>query len=244
MTSTQLMVALDYPAVEPAWRLVQALGDLPVTYKVGSELFLAAGPQWVERLVGLGRPVFLDLKWHDIPRTVAASVRLAAELGVRYATLHLGGGRQMVEAAVHEAQTRSGGKLTLLGVSVLTSLADADWAEVMDAAAPVPGKSAAVEGLVARSVEGWVKAGAAWGIPGIVCSAHEVKQVSKKHPKLFTVVPGIRPAGSAAGDQARVKTPREARAEGAKAIVVGRPISESDRPKDVALQILRDLTEE
>ncbi|MCC7440020.1 MAG: orotidine-5'-phosphate decarboxylase [Bdellovibrionales bacterium] len=239
---TQLMVALDFSAVDPARRLVESLADLPVTYKVGSELFLAGGPQWVERLVAMGRPVFLDLKWHDIPNTVSSSVRLASDLGVRFATLHLSGGKAMVEAAVQEARARSGGRLTLLGVSVLTSFSDTEWSELGQVAWGA-GKSAPPrgDGCVGHAVSRLVKAGVEWGIPGVVCSAHEVQSATRSHPDLFTVVPGIRPGGSAAADQARVKTPLEARNLGARAIVVGRPITGSERPREVVLQILRDL---
>lgn len=232
---TELIVALDFPRADRALELVDALNGLPVIYKIGSELFCSDGPAIVRELVHRKNRVFLDLKFHDIPNTVAKAVRQVALMHVEMFTIHLAGGSLMVKAVADELSEISMLRPKILGVSVLTSFDDVRWAEVTKALtghAVDPGES--VEGLVEHAV--------AWGADGVVCSAAELESIRKQYPTLYTVVPGIRPAGAAANDQARVMTPAQARAAGANAIVVGRPITEALDPRAAAEHILKDLS--
>jgi orotidine-5'-phosphate decarboxylase len=232
--ATDLIVALDFPRVDRALEFVELLGDLPVVYKVGFELFLAGGPEFVRELVHRKKRVFLDLKFHDIPNTVARAARQAALLHVEMFTLHLTGGSAMVRSVVDELAAIPLLRPKVLGVSVLTSFDDVRWAEVTQS---VSGHASAVSDSVDRLVENSVS----WGADGVVCSAMELPSIRDRHPGIYTVVPGIRPEGFPAQDQGRVMTPAQARAAGANAIVVGRPITESKTPKDVAERILREL---
>jgi orotidine-5'-phosphate decarboxylase len=231
---TELIVALDVPKVSAAMDLVTSLEGLPVIYKVGSELFLAGGPDLVRDLVHRKCRVFLDLKFYDIPNTVARAARQVALLHVEMFTLHLSGGSAMVKAVAQELSSIPELKPKILGVSVLTSFDDVRWAEVT--------KALTHHGVdVDVSVEGLVEHATAWGADGVVCSAMELEMIRENYPGLYTVVPGIRPAGSAANDQARVMTPLEARRAGASAIVIGRPITESSQPRQTVESILVDL---
>ncbi len=234
--STDLIVALDYPRAEPAEALIRELEGQPVIYKVGSELFMAEGPAWVRELVHRKCRIFLDLKFHDIPNTVAKAAKQAALLHVEMFTLHLAGGSQMVRAVAQELSDIPSLRPKVLGVSVLTSFDDVRWAEVTraltgHAVAPVE----SVEGLVAHAT--------AWGVDGIVCSAHELPAVTATAPGLYKVVPGIRLAGGDAQDQARVMTPAQARQAGANAIVVGRPITQARDPRAAVKSILDELAQ-
>ena len=227
-------MALDVPRPEKAWALVESLTGLPVIYKVGLELFLSGGPEFVRELVHRRNRVFLDLKFHDIPHTVLKAVRQATALQVEMFTLHLVGGSQMLRGVREELDQLPELRPLILGVSVLTSFDDVRWAEVTRAMT-----GHAVE--VSSSVEGLVTEAGSWGADGVVCSALELPLVRRVNPHLYTVVPGIRPAGAAAGDQARVMTPSEARDAGASAIVVGRPILEASSPREMTESILKDL---
>jgi orotidine-5'-phosphate decarboxylase len=232
--ATDLIVALDYAKPEPALELVDGLKGLPLVYKVGFELFLAGGPDLVRELVHRKLRVFLDLKFHDIPNTVARAVKQAAWLHVEMLTVHLAGGSAMLRAVAQELEAIPALKPRLLGVTVLTSFDDVRWAEVT--------KSLTTHAVdVLDSVLGLAEHAAAWGADGLVCSAHELPEVRKRHPGLYSVVPGIRPAGAPAGDQARVMTPAEAREAGAHAIVMGRPITEAKDPRAAAQAVLKDL---
>lgn len=235
--ATELIVALDFQRPDRAFELVDALQGLPVIYKVGFELFMGGGPEIVRELVHRKNRIFLDLKFHDIPNTVARAARQAALLHVEMFTLHLSGGSAMVKAVSNELSDIPLLRPKILGVSVLTSYDDVRWAEVTKALT-----GHAVE--VADSVAGLVEHATAWGVDGIVCSAMELENIRVRFPSIYTVVPGIRPNGSAMNDQARVMTPAEAHAAGANAIVVGRPISESSEPRQVVEQILKDLSVE
>ncbi|MGK5089143.1 orotidine-5'-phosphate decarboxylase [Bdellovibrionota bacterium FG-2] len=230
---TDLIVALDFPRTEPAFQLVKELGDLPVIYKVGSELFLAGGPDLVRELVHQKKRIFLDLKFHDIPNTVARAIKQATLLRVEMLTVHLAGGSHMLKSVVNELAEIESIRTRILGVSVLTSFDDVRWAEVTKA---ISGH--AVD--VMDSVLGLVEHSVAWGVDGVVCSAIELKPIREQFPGLYTVVPGIRPQGFSAQDQARVITPNEAHLAGASAIVVGRPICESEDPRKVTELILRE----
>ena len=191
VTATPI-VALDYPSAAAAMSLVDGLGERCRFYKVGSELFTSAGPDVVRRLLDRGADVFLDLKFHDIPNTVAGAVRAGAALGARLITVHASGGSAMVASAVAAAgdQTRCG----ILAVTVLTSLTDADVANAWGRAPETLNATAEVvrlAGLVAAS-----------GAHGLVCSGREAAAVRSAHgPALAILIPGVRPAGAASQDQ-------------------------------------------
>ncbi len=228
---TRLMVALDYPTWAEAQALVTKLQGLPVIFKVGFELFVSEGPRSVESLKDQGFEVFLDLKLHDIPHTVASAVRAAGQLKVDYLTVHLGGGLEMLLAA-KAACDGPGPKI--LGVSVLTSFSSEGWKGVIQA-------MTGVDCSVISSVEGLVRLGKQAGMDGIVSSGQDLAVVRRVYPRALTVVPGIRPLGTDAGDQARIMSPSEAAQNGAGAIVVGRPISRAQDPRLAAQNILAEL---
>ncbi|MBY0471047.1 orotidine-5'-phosphate decarboxylase [bacterium] len=235
---TELIVALDFPDVTTAGKLVSELRGLPVTYKVGFELFVSSGPEFVRRLIGGGSKVFLDLKFYDIPNTVAKAAQAIAQLNVDMFTVHLSGGKKMIATTAETLAVGAAQKGTkrpkILGVSVLTSFDDPAWGEVTHA---LTGTDVAVS----WSVSGLVSEATGWGVDGIVCSAQELSVVKRIAPKLYTVVPGIRPKGSPAGDQARVMTPEEAHEIGADAVVIGRPITAASNPKEVTEAVLESL---
>ncbi len=211
----RLIVALDVSSATQARQIVQSIGDSASTYKVGKQLFTAEGPQIVRELVASGRKVFLDLKFHDIPNTVAAAVREAARLNVSMLTVHASGGSKMLQAAA-DAAAQSTSKPMVLAVTVLTSLADADLSEL------------GVSGNVATQVLRLGSLARATGCGGLVASAKEAAALRRELGEGFAIVtPGVRPAGTAAGDQARVLTPAQAIASGATYLVVGRPILEA-----------------
>ncbi len=232
--ATQLIVALDFSRADRALEFVEELSDLPVIFKVGLQLFLAGGPELVRELVHRKKRVFLDLKFHDIPRTVSQAVRQAALMHVEMMTIHLLGGSQMVKAIAEELADIPLLRPKILGVSVLTSFDDVRWAEVTKSMT-----GHAVD--VAESVTGLVANTIGHGLDGVVCSALELSSIKSRYPNLFTVVPGIR-MSSDLDDQARVTTPAIAHEMGADAIVMGRPITRSDRPKEVVQAVLRDLS--
>jgi len=224
------IVALDVPNASAALALVDELGDLCRFYKVGSELFAAEGPAVIRDVQAKGADVFLDLKFHDIPNTVKGAVRSAAGLGVRLVTVHASGGTAMLAAALSGAQ-EAAASCEVLAVTVLTSL---------DAAALGTswGRSVAeVEAEVLR-LAGLASAA---GLHGVVCSGKESAAVTAKFPGLATLVPGVRLAGGASQDQARVVTPREAALAGARYIVLGRAVSAADSPAAAMRLVLADL---
>jgi orotidine-5'-phosphate decarboxylase len=226
----KLIVALDVSTAAAAKGIVAALGDSALTYKVGMQLYTAEGPQIVRDLVASGRRVFLDLKYHDIPNTVAAAVREAAQLGVSMLTVHAAGGSKMLRAAADEARAINS-NLLVLGVTVLTSLDESDLEEI--------GFHGKLQDEVLRLAE----LALANGLQGIVTSAREASAVRSKLGNNFAIVtPGVRPAGASHGDQARVVTPAEAIAAGASQIVVGRPITEAADPGAEARAILQQIS--
>ena len=231
---TDLIVALDFPKADRAFELVERLQGLPVIYKVGFELFMGGGSEFIREMIHRKNRVFLDLKFHDIPNTVARAAKQAALLHIEMFTVHLAGGSAMVRAVAQELGEIPHLKPKILGVSVLTSFDDVRWAEVTRA---ISGH--AVD--VSDSVAGMIEHAPAWGADGVVCSAFELPEIRKTFPSLYTVVPGIRPEGSAAHDQARVMTPLQAHQAGASAIVVGRPITEASDSRAATEAILRDL---
>ena len=223
------IVALDVPSGVAALALARSLGDTCGFYKVGSELFVAEGPRIVRALRDeLGADVFLDLKFHDIPNTVAGAVTSALALGVRLLTVHASGGRAMLEAA----QGAAGSACGVLGVTVLTSLDDVSLARAW-------GRSSVhVEEEVLRLADDAVGA----GLHGIVCSGVEAGAVTRAHgDRLALLVPGIRLAGGASHDQRRVMTPGAAQAAGARYVIVGRAVTGAADPRVAMGAVLADL---
>ncbi len=221
--TTPVVVALDFPAAAQALQLAERLPPQLCRLKVGKELFTRAGPALVEKLQQMGFEVFLDLKFHDIPNTVAGAVRAAAELGVWMVNVHVAGGRRMMEAAGEALQGRSHRPL-LIGVTVLTSMSDQDLAELGYAESPHE-RVLRLAALAASS-----------GLDGVVCSALEAKGLRRERGDGFCLVtPGIRMAGDDAGDQRRVVTPSDAIAMGSNYLVIGRSITGAVDPL-VALQ--------
>ena len=221
----RLIVGLDVPTVQKAERVVETLGDTVSFYKIGYQLVFAGGLQLARDLAADGKSVFLDMKLLDIDNTVAKGVENVAAMGLSMLTIHAY--PKAMRAAVEAAR---GSGLCLLGVTVLTSMDEADMAEAGYALSPAD--------LVARRAE---QARAA-GMGGIVCSAQEASAVRAiVGPAMAVVTPGIRPAGSAAGDQKRVMTPKDAIAAGASHLVVARPIVAADDPKAAAAAIVAEI---
>jgi len=225
----KLIVALDVSTATAAQKIVAAVGDSALTYKVGMQLYTAEGPALVRDLVASGRRVFLDLKYHDIPNTVAAAVREAAKLGVSMLTVHAAGSGKMLRAAADAARATNPA-LIVLAVTVLTSLDKSDLGEI------------GVQGTVLDEVLRLSALAVANGCQGVVASAHEAAALRANLGDDFVIVtPGVRPAGSGHADQARVLTPAEAIAAGASYIVVGRPITEAADPAAEARAILSEI---
>ncbi|RMG59851.1 MAG: orotidine-5'-phosphate decarboxylase [Gammaproteobacteria bacterium] len=215
------IVALDFPDAARALEFVAGLDPSLCRLKVGFELFVAAGPALVEQLVERGYSVFLDLKFHDIPNTVAAACRAAAMLGVWMINLHASGGRRMMEAA-REALHDVPDAPLLIGVTVLTSMDARDLAEL--GIRRDPAEQALFLAGLARDC----------GLDGVVCSAREAERMKAELGKDFLLVtPGIRPVGSDAGDQRRIVTPEEAFRMGSDYLVVGRPVTGAENPVEV-----------
>lgn len=214
----RVVVALDFPAVEPALALLARLQPGACRVKIGKELFTRAGPAFVEQVAARGFDVFLDLKYHDIPNTVAAACAAAADLGVWMVNLHASGGRRMMDAAVERLAQRATPPL-LIAVTVLTSLDQAEIAEIGFVGTPAEN----VRRLAALAEDS--------GIDGVVCSPLEVEALRAERSAGFRLVtPGVRPAGAASNDQRRVMTPGDAIAAGSSYLVVGRPITASADP--------------
>jgi orotidine-5'-phosphate decarboxylase len=225
----RLIVALDVSTAAAAQKIVAAVGESALTYKVGMQLYTAVGPQIVRELVGSGRRVFLDLKYHDIPNTVGAAVAEAEKLGVSMLTIHAAGSTKMIRAAVDAAKARR--DLMVLAITVLTSMDGHDMETI--------GTSGSVEDSVIRLAT----LALSNGCQGIVTSAREASSVRVRLGDKFAIVtPGVRPAGSSIGDQVRVVTPAEAIAAGASHIVVGRPITEAADPSAEARAILSQVS--
>lgn len=219
-------VALDTPDVKRALALGESLSGLVGGLKLGLEFFSAVGPEGVRAVVRLGLPVFLDVKLHDIPNTVAGAVQALRHLGVAIANVHVSGGLAMMRAA----KAAAGPDMKLIGVTVLTSLDVADL-HAMGVAGP-PRTQVLRLARLARDA----------GLDGVVCAAAEADSVHEACGAGFlTIVPGIRPAGSDAQDQKRIMTPPQARAAGADILVIGRPITGADDPSAAARSIAESL---
>jgi orotidine-5'-phosphate decarboxylase len=228
------IVALDVASEREALALVDRLGASCRFYKIGSELFTAAGPRVVETVRGRGCDVFLDLKFHDIPNTVAGAVRSAGALGASLLTVHASGGVGMIQAAVDAAGERG---TKILAVTILTSFSTAEIAGVWGRDA-VPGTPFDVPGEVIRLAGVAVKGGA----HGIVCSGHEAAPVRKAHgDRLELLVPGVRLPGGSTQDQARVVSPRQAAEWGATYIILGRAVTGAADPVAAMAAVARDL---
>lgn len=233
MTANPILCAIDTPDPARARALAAATAGLVGGIKLGLEFFVANGPQGVRDVAGGQAPVFLDLKLHDIPNTVAGAVRSAALLEPRFLTLHCTGGAAMMRAAADAAAAAAATgrpRMKLLGVTVLTSLDGSD----LDATGQ--------RGPVAEQVGRLARLAQASGLDGIVCSPHEVASLRAAcRPGFLLVVPGIRPAGAAVGDQKRVQAPRAALDAGADHLVIGRPITEAADPAAAARAILAEI---
>ncbi|MCK9523460.1 MAG: orotidine-5'-phosphate decarboxylase [Proteobacteria bacterium] len=222
----RLIFALDVPDLPSAERLLDQLTGRVGMIKVGLELFTACGPAAVHAVKARGFEVFLDLKLHDIPATVAGAVRAANALGVSMLTVHTGGGSAMLKAATDAADP----ELRILGVTLLTSLGAPDLPPVC------------LHGTPAHIVATRAALAAANGVGGIVCSPQEVALVrSAVGPDVAIVTPGIRPAGAEMGDQKRAATPASAIADGADYLVVGRPIKSAPNPAQAASDIVAEI---
>lgn len=224
----ELIAALDFPETDQILSMAGTLRGIVPWCKVGMEAFVLAGPDIIAKLSGMGFRVFLDLKFYDIPNTVAQAVRAGVKTGASLMTIHCQGGQKMCEAAMDAAeQAASGGKRPyIFGVTALTSFGPCE----------MPGISLmptdfALE--LARSAD-------QWGLDGVVCSGKEVRNI-KRETSLLALCPGIRPAGADANDQARVCTPTAAVRDGADFLVVGRPITRAADPAAAARAIIREM---
>jgi orotidine-5'-phosphate decarboxylase len=224
----RLIVALDFPSATDARQMVAKLGDAISFYKVGLETFTAAGPALVQELVAQGKKVFLDLKLHEIPNSVAGGARSAAALGASMVTVHASGGPEVLRAAAEVQRANPG--LTVLAVTVLTSLSAADLQRI--------GIHSTPEEQVLRLA----KLAKDQGCGGVVASPEEASKLRELlGPEMAIVTPGIRPTGSDVGDQQRIATPAAAIRAGASHLVVGRPITRAADPKNAAEQILQEI---
>jgi orotidine-5'-phosphate decarboxylase len=221
----RLIVALDHPAAKPAVAQVDELGDIVERYKVGLELYVAEGRALVDELHERDKRVFLDLKLHDIPETVRRAAEIASKMGVELLTVHAGGGRKMLEAAVAGA-----GATKVLAVTVLTSLDASDLA--------ADGVAGSVEEAVLRRA----RLAEAARCAGVIASPHEAAAIRRVvKPEFLVITPGVRLASSD-DDQKRVATPRAARQAGASAVVVGRPIRDAQDRRAAAQKIIAELS--
>ena len=226
----KLIIALDVETPSKALGLVKELRSVAGMFKVGSQLFTAAGPQIVRDIIALDSKVFLDLKFHDIPHQVAGAARAAAELGVSLFTIHASGGSEMMRRAV-DAVAEVGNETAVLAITVLTSI-DADILAQIG-----------VNSTPSESVLRLVKLAEASGVDGVVASAQEIKTIRDAipNPNFLVVTPGIRSAQNDSGDQKRVATPAAAISAGASYLVVGRPITSATDPLAAAQQILTEM---
>lgn len=233
----RLMVALDFETADAARNLVHGLRGIPCYMKVGMQLYYAAGPDFVRELKGSGYSVFLDLKMHDIPNTVRGGAQSITRLGVDMFNVHAAGGSAMMKAAAEgagEAAASQGSSIipSIIAVTQLTSTNQT----MLNQEIGIPGN-------VEDAVIHYAKLAQNAGLNGVVASPLEVQAIKAAcSPEFMTVTPGIRPAGSTAGDQSRILTPGEAIALGTDYIVVGRPITGAPDPREAALQIIEEMS--
>ncbi len=231
----RIIVALDTADLQLAKKLIRSLKDLIKIFKVGNEFFTAHGPKAVAAVRDAGADVFLDLKYHDIPNTVAHAARAAVRLGVFMFNVHVPGGLQMMQeacvAAADEARRRNLPLPKLIGVTLLTSLSQEEVTKQI-------GISRSINDIVLHYAELAQKA----GLDGVVASAMEIEKIRAKLGSQFLIVtPGIRPAWAERGDQERVVTPKEALKLGADYMVIGRPITEAKNPRDAVSRVFEEL---
>lgn len=227
----RLIVALDFPRAGPALEMAARLDPRHCRLKVGKELFTAEGPELVRSLVVRGFDVFLDLKFHDIPNTVAAAVRAAASLGVWMLNVHASGGRRMMRAAREALMTIEGAQPLLIAVTVLTSMEAGELSET------------GVDGALDEQVLRLSALALDCALDGVVCSAREARLLRNRFGvRPLLVTPGIRPAGAATDDQRRTLTPRQAIEAGADYLVVGRPVTAAADPSAALLEIRSEIS--
>lgn len=234
MPSNPIICAIDTTDVARAKSLVSKLSGKVGAFKLGLEFFTANGAHGVQQIASSAAPVFLDLKFHDIPNTVAGAVKAAAGIDAFMMTVHAAGGAEMMKAAAAAASENAAKtgrrRAMVVGVTVLTSMNDRDVA------------STGVQGAVSDQVKRLTELAQASDLDGVVCSPHEIEALRRECDRDFKlVVPGIRPEGSAAGDQKRVMTPGQAVALGADYLVIGRPITQAEDPIQVVAAISRTI---
>lgn len=226
----KIVIALDFADAKPALEFVQQIDPKLCRVKVGKELFTAAGPQLIEQLVKRDFSLFLDLKFHDIPNTVAKACEAASRLGVWMLNVHASGGLAMMQAA-REGVNKSGHDPLLIAVTVLTSMAEAELAQV------------GVQGTLLDHVKRLALLTQQAGLDGVVCSAQEASMLRAAcGPDFCLVTPGIRPADAAKDDQTRIVTPTQALSLGASYLVIGRPITQAANPLQALEQIIKSIT--
>ena len=227
---TKIIVALDFDDLNKAKQFVKLLDPRLCILKVGKEMFTLFGPEWVRELVKADFKVFLDLKFHDIPNTVAKACKAAAELGVWMVNVHASGGKKMMSAAVEALSEYGDSRPLLTGVTVLTSMDQSQYDDI------------GYKKEIKEQVLHFAQLAKDSGLDGVVCSAQEAAKLSGQLGTDFKLVtPGIRPAGSSKGDQSRVMTPLEAIQAGSSYLVIGRPITQADDPLKALCEISESL---
>lgn len=231
MSDNPLIVALDVKDKKEVKSLIKKIGDGVSIYKIGPVLFTKYGPEIVQTVHDMGKKVFLDLKLHDIPNTVAESISEIAKLGVFMLTVHTNGGRDMLMEAVGRVKEYGGEQPKILGVTILTSISEEVLHQDLNVAIPL-----------LEQVVNLAKLAEDCGLSGIVASPLEVSAIRKFCGEdLLIVTPGIRPAGTSFNDQKRSATPKEAIQNGANYLVVGRPITQADNPSEMVQKILAEI---
>ncbi len=226
----KIIIALDYPDEKSAMTMLQQLTPELCRIKIGKELFVSTGPQLVEKIVNMGFDVFLDLKFHDIPNTVASACKAAANLGVWMLNVHASGGLKMMQSA-QQSIANVANKPLLIAVTILTSLDNTALAEI------------GYKREVFDQVLHLAKLTKSAGLDGVVCSPHEAKAIkSECGNKFMLITPGVRPLGSKLNDQSRIMTPQEALDAGSNYLVIGRPITASDNPLKALESISQEIT--
>lgn len=231
LTDPKVVIALDYDDKQQALAFIEQLDPATCRLKIGKEMFTHFGPEFVQLIVAKGFDVFLDLKFHDIPNTVAKAVKAAADLGVWMVNVHASGGRRMMEAAKAILEPYGDKAPLLIAVTVLTSMDQSDLTELGINLTP------------AEQVKRLATLTKASGLDGVVCSSHEAEELKALLGASFKLItPGIRPAGSDAGDQRRIKTPKQAIDSGSDYLVIGRPITQAADPVAVLNEINASLS--
>ena len=226
VTDPKVVIALDYDNKQTALDFIDQLDPTTCRLKIGKEMFTHFGPDFVKQIVDKGFDVFLDLKFHDIPNTVAKAVKAAADLGVWMVNVHASGGRRMMEAAKAILEPYGDKAPLLIAVTVLTSMDESDLKELGIELSPL------------EQVKRLATLTKSSGLDGVVCSSHEATELKALLGKEFKLItPGIRPEGSDSQDQRRIKTPKQAMDSGSDYLVIGRPITKSTNPTQVLTEI-------